>query len=219
MKEILEAGGTDFLLPAVLFLLMLYAIRGVFGLHGRRGQHRREFLELWDTARAEDDLWLEVSVRHLFGAYLPARVIRLAMEQPDRSRALLDLSELWDLFVFNRGDETVQWRATVSSWVARSRWGRWLCLAAYFGCAAIAVFSAVLAAHFGHASFAGWVYGVCAVVVGFVAFLCLSHEETAKTATHAGERWIALINRTAVKPRTCEATEAAGSHALRESAL
>jgi hypothetical protein len=202
VKEILEAGGAGFLLPAVLFVLVLYAIRGVFGLHVRRGQNRREFLELWDRSRCEDDLWLEVSVRHLFGTYLPARVIRLALEQPDRSRALLDLAEIWDLLVFSPEDQTVRWNRTLQSWVARSRWGRALCFAAYFVCASAAVMAGVFAAHWGHTSFAGWVYGVCAVVVGFLAIICLTHEETVKTAAHAGKRWVPLINRTAVGAET-----------------
>lgn len=197
MKEILEAGGTGFLLPVVLFLLVLYAIRGVFGLHGRRGQHRREFLELWDKSRSTDDLWLEVSVRHLFGAYLPARLIRLALEQPNRSRSLQELSEIWELLTFNPDDQTIRWNGTLLARLAKSRFGRAACFFAYFACAVVAIAAAVASAHYGHTSFAGWVYGVFAVTVGFVAFTCLTHEETVKTGIQVGDRWIALINRLA----------------------
>lgn len=201
MKEILEAGGASFLLPAVLFVLVLYAIKGIYGLHGRRSQHRREFLELWDKARSADDLWLEVSVRHLFGTYLPARIIRLALNQPDRSQSLADLSELWELLAFDPGDQTVRWRSTLPSKVAKSKWGRGACFAAYFVCALAAAYAGWLASRYGHTSFLGWAYGVCAVVVGFVAFICLSHEDTVKTATQAGDRWVALINRSATQPK------------------
>ena len=194
MKEILEAGGSGFLLPTVLFVLVLYVAKGVFGLHGRRSQHRREFLELWDKARSADDLWLEVSIRHLFGTYLPARVIRLALDQADRSRSLADLSEFWDLLVFDPVDQTVRWKHTLSSRLARSRWGRAFCFAGYFACAIAAVISSVVAARYGHTSVVGWVYGVFALVIGFAAFLCLSQEETIKSATQAGTRWILLIN-------------------------
>jgi hypothetical protein len=94
VKEIIAAGGSNLLIPAVLFVLMLYVTRGLSGLHGRRSQNRKEFLELWDSTRSQDDLWLEVVVRHLFGSYLPARIIRLALAQPDKAQSLLDLGEL-----------------------------------------------------------------------------------------------------------------------------
>lgn len=197
MKEILEAGGAGFLLPAVLFVLVLYAVRGIFGLHGRRGQHRREFLELWDKSRSTDDLWLEVSVRHLFGTYLPSHVIRLALEQPNRSQSLLELSAIWDLFTFNPDDQTVHWNGTVLARLARSRHGSALCLITYFVLASAAALMGLLAAHSGHTSFAGWVYGISAVVTGFVAFICLTHEETVKTGRRVGDRWVALTNRLA----------------------
>ena len=83
MKELIEVGGANFLIPAVLSILVFYAIRGLFGLHGRRSQHRKEVLELWDGARSQDDVWLEIVVRHLVGVYLPAHAIRLACG-PDR---------------------------------------------------------------------------------------------------------------------------------------
>lgn len=41
MKEILEAGGAAFLMPAVLFAIVLYLSRGLFGLYGRRSQNRK----------------------------------------------------------------------------------------------------------------------------------------------------------------------------------
>jgi hypothetical protein len=61
----------------------------------------------------------------------------------------------------------------------------------------MAAMMGLLAAHYGHTSFSGWIYGVCAVTVGFVAFTCLTHEETVKTGIQVGDRWIALINRSA----------------------
>jgi hypothetical protein len=74
LKDILEVGGAGYLVPALLLLCSLYVTRGLWGLHGRRSQHRREFLELWDSAQSKDDLWLEVAVRHLFGTYNTCRL-------------------------------------------------------------------------------------------------------------------------------------------------
>ncbi|EGD18123.1 hypothetical protein XGA_3286, partial [Xanthomonas hortorum ATCC 19865] len=46
-KDMIAAGGPGLLIPIVLFALIIYATRGLFDLHGRRSQHRREF----DTPR------------------------------------------------------------------------------------------------------------------------------------------------------------------------
>ena len=40
IKDVLGAGGPGLLIPVVLFGLVLYAARGLFGLHGRRNQSR-----------------------------------------------------------------------------------------------------------------------------------------------------------------------------------
>ena len=109
-KDLISAGGPGLLIPVVLFALLFYAIRGLFGLHGRRSQHRREFLEHWDVKRIDDDLWLEVTIRHLYGTHLPAHVIRTAFAHPHTSQALLDLSELWPLLDYAPETRGVSWR-------------------------------------------------------------------------------------------------------------
>jgi hypothetical protein len=197
LKEILAAGGSGFLIPAVLVVLVLYAIRGVFGLHGRRSQHRKEFLELWESARTRDDLWLEVAVRHLCGTYLPAQVVRLALEQPDKSQSLFDLAELWPLFRFDPDSKTVSWQKRQHESLNRRRASRKILLLGYFVCALLAVLAALVAFKSGPSTFTGWVYGVCAVVTGFVALICLMREDTIKVAAAVGDDWMVRINRVA----------------------
>jgi len=202
MSEILAAGGSGYLIPIVLFVLMLYAIRGVFGLHGRRSQHRKEFLDLWSDSRRHDDLWLEVAIRHLFGTYLPAPIIRIAMERPDKSQALLDLSELWPLLHFDPDSRAVRWLHKRHQTIQKRQAGRVLLIAGYFACAIVAILAALVASQSGPGTFVGWVYGVCAVVTGFVAFICLMREDTIKVAAVVGEGWVNRINRFAVQPGT-----------------
>ncbi len=132
VKEIIAAGGSALLIPAVLFVLVLYVIRGLSGLHGRRSQNRKEFLDLWDSTRSQDDLWLEVVVRHLFGSYLPARVIRLALAQPDKAQSLLDLAELWPLFRFDPASQTVSWLHKRHDTLKRLKAGRTMLLGGRF---------------------------------------------------------------------------------------
>ncbi len=109
MKELVDIGGIGFIIPAVLGLVVFHIARGLFGMHGRRHQSRKEFLELWDETRAGHDLWLETIVRHLIGTYLPAHVIRLALACPDKAQSLFDLSELWPLLRYDREARTVTW--------------------------------------------------------------------------------------------------------------
>ena len=73
-------------------------------------------------------------------------------------------------------------------------------LTGYFGCALIEVLSALVAARSGPATFSGWAYGVCAVVSGSLAFMCLAREDTIKVAATVGDDWLARINRSAGKP-------------------
>lgn len=199
LKEIIAAGGSGYLIPVVLFVLVLYATRGLFGLHGRSSQYRKEFLELWDGARSQDDLWLEVAIRHLFGTYLPARVIRLALAQPDRSQALLHLSELWPLFRFNPDSQTVSWLHSRHQSLGKRKAGRAVLLTGYFACAVIAALSALVASRYGPSTFSGWIYGVLAVISGFLAVICLMREDTIKVAATVGEDWLIRINRAAVQ--------------------
>lgn len=200
VKEIIAAGGSALLIPAVLFVLVLYVIRGLFGLHGRRSQNRKEFLDLWDSTRSQDDLWLEVVVRHLFGSYLPARVIRLALAQPDKAQSLLDLAELWPLFRFDPASQSVSWLHKRHETLKRRKVGRTVLLCGYFASALIAVLSIFVAFQYGPASFSGWVYGICALVFGSLALIILMREDTIKIAATVGEDWLERINRSVAQP-------------------
>lgn len=197
MREILAVGGSAFLIPVVLFVLLLYVIRGLFGLHGRRSQNRKEFLELWDTSRARDDLWLEVAVRHLFGTYLPAHVIRLALQQPDKAQSLLDLSELWPLLRFNPESRTVTWQNKRHSALAKRRLGLIAPVVGYYVCAVLAFLAAIVAFGSPPTTVVGWLCGVCAVLFGVIALICLFREDTIKVASLVGHIWIDRVNQSA----------------------
>lgn len=199
LKDIIAAGGTGYLIPAVLFSLALYVARGLFGWHGRRSQQRKEFLDLWDATRNQDDLWLEVAVRHLFGTYLPARVIRMALSRPDKTQALFDLSELWPLLRFDSESQTVEWTHRRHRTRAQRNFSRYLLLAGYVGCALLTTLLAVAAVRFGPATVYGWMYGICAVVSGIAAFACLTREDVLKLAADKGCEWVARINQPALE--------------------
>jgi len=175
IKDVIAAGGAGFLIPAVLFALLLYAVRGLFGLHGRRSQHRREFLDHWDANRIGDDLWLEVTIRHLYGTHLPAHVIRSALAHPHTSQALLDLSELWDFFDYDSDTKAIAWKHKRHRNVrTRSLLRHWPTLR-YFLFAGVGAFAAYLATHVG--GFNQWMVSILALIMFAAAFLSLWHGD------------------------------------------
>lgn len=198
LDKIIEMGGQGFIIPAVLSVLVLYATRGLFGLHGRRSQHRKEFLELWDNTRSQDDFWLEVVVKHLIGVYLPAHVIRLAFAQPNRSDALFELAELWPLWRYHSDAKKVEWISRHHEAISKRKVVRKVIFAAYFSCATTAIAGAVAAAHFGHGALSGWVYGVFAVIMAAAAIGCIVFDEAIKIAIDVGDDWVDRINRSAM---------------------
>ena len=197
IKDVIAAGGAGFLIPVVLFALLLYAVRGLFGLHGRRSQHRREFLEHWDAKRIDDDLWLEVTIRHLYGTHLPAHVIRSALAHSHTSKALLDLSELWDFFDYDPETRAVAWKY---KWQrnarARSLMRHWPTLR-YFMFAGLGAYAAYLATRV--VGFNQWVFSILGMVMIAAAFVSLWHSEALRVAATIGEPWIKRIN-TASRP-------------------
>ncbi|WP_157499249.1 hypothetical protein [Lysobacter sp. Root604] len=201
LQDIIKAGGTSFLIFGVVFAIGLYAVRGLHGLQGRRGQHRREFLELWADGRPRDALWLQVAVRHAYGTHLPAPVIRLGLTRPDSSQALVDLSELWDLFHYDSDTQTVRWFHRHHATLRRRKLALALVVIGYFSFALTAVVTAYVTAHYGPSTAFGWIYGFFTAIAAWVAFSCLIRMETLTVAVRVGDAWIKRINRASRRAR------------------
>lgn len=200
LKDLVDVGGSGLFVPAVLSIVVLYGARALFSLHGRRGQHRREFLELWDSNRIKDDFWLEISIRHLFGAYLPAHVIRIALSQPDRGKSLKDLVKLWPQYWFETDSLTVGWRHTYRQKSGLIVIERALWILTYIFLAFAAVDSALTASRAEPTTFFAWVHWTFALVAVGTAFHCLNAQEAAQVAASSGNSWISRINSAAPKP-------------------
>ena len=192
LKDVIAAGGSGLLIPAVLFAVVLYVVRGLFGLHGRKSQHRREFLERWDPGRIEDGLWLEVTVRQLYGAYLPAHVIRTALAQPHASLALIELSELWPLLHYDPDSRTVRWRHRRHRHPTMRRLARYWPTTRYVLLALGA--SLAMLASYRSDGLIQWIFAVLAVVLVAGAFVSLTSDDAEKIADTVGVAWIDSIN-------------------------
>lgn len=194
MKELVEAGGVGYLIPAVLAALVFYFLRGLFGVYVQKSAARKEFLELWERSRSEDDVWLEVAVRHWIGTYLPAHVIRLALAQPDKTQSLSELSELWPFLLYDRATRTVQWRSPRFKALERSKLGRWIWMAGYVVLILCAMGYGVAAYQMTDINGMRWLYSASALVFFIFALAALMREDSSRVITDSGEEWIARIN-------------------------
>lgn len=201
LQEIIKIGGGPYLIFGVILALVLYVVRGVHGLHSRRSQHRKDFLELWADGRARDALWLQMAILYVFGKQLPTPVIRLALSRPDSSQSLSDLSEFWDLLDYDSDTQQVRWRQGEHALLAKRKFSQRLRLAGYFSCAGLAAISIFVSAFFGASSAVGWSYGLLAPILIWRAFLFLTREETFAVAVRVGDGWVKRINRAAQRAR------------------
>ncbi|WDS34759.1 hypothetical protein [Pseudoxanthomonas sp.] len=190
-KDVIDAGGPGLLIPTVLFALAFYVIRGVFGVHGRKSQHRSEFLERWDPKRIDDDLWLEVTIRQLFGMHLPAHAIRVALLQPHSSQALIDLSELWNFLHYDSEHKVVRWLHKRHKNPRTRRFARYLGIARYVMLAMATTTSTIIA--YNATGLSQWVYASLAIILTAGAFISVTYDEAEKIANTQGEAWINKI--------------------------
>lgn len=197
LKDIIEANASELLIPVAIFSLAIYATRGLFGLHGRRNQQRREFLEHWDPSRTQDNLWLEVTVRHLYGANLPAHVIRMALARSHSTQSLIELSELWPFFRYDIDTRTVCWRRKFHDRSSRRKISRYWPMIRYGLFALSGIFCAFLAYYM--SGIGQWTYALLASLLIALAIASLVFEDTETILDEAGVDWIARIN-SAIEP-------------------
>ncbi|MEB1261612.1 hypothetical protein [Xanthomonas campestris] len=110
IKHLLQAGGLSIAVPGVMIVIGSILVKGGFSLHRSRSTDRKDFLDAFKEIEGRSDLWLCVSIRHLFGKYLPTILIRKLMVSQNPGRALLDVSDGWSLFTFDVATSQVHWR-------------------------------------------------------------------------------------------------------------
>ena len=192
IEKLLEASNGKLLIPMLCALVGAVLVKGIFNLHRSKSADRRDFLDLWMRNEGRDDIWLEVSVRHLFGTYLPASIIRSLMQGPQAARALLEVSEFWELLEIN--DETLElnWKKKSHATSNGRRNWRYALNALYFvamGSALVFIFMAIGGDFKTTLVLSWWVYGI--FLAGF-AMRCVHFADQLKTATTGGPRWLDL---------------------------
>ena len=194
IEQLLNVGGQQLLLPVLIALGGLYAARGLFGLHSRMGQRRRDFIELWSPERAEDDLWLQVVVRHLFGCYLPAPVIRKVMGWPDAAASLLAIAEIWPMLTLDPETEAVSWKRKRYENPLLMRAERFLVFSAYVAMASVAVLAGFTSFRSAALSLPAISYALTALALGGVSLVLLTRDDSLEAAYKRGPDLLARLN-------------------------
>lgn len=177
------------LVPVTLIVVAGAAVRGVFALYRSTGQARKEFLDVWGRDHP-DDLWVEVAIRHLFGTYLPAAVIRMLRAGPQAGRALLEVSDSWPLLEMDDETGDIRWRY---KWHATRRIrrllrvGYWLVYFIVTGLSLLIAYVLVISPQ--HVPAPYWAYPIVGIMVGLT---CLHKEDQLQTANRAVPRWLGL---------------------------
>ena len=192
IEKLLEVSNGKLLIPVLCALVGAMLVKGIFSLHRSKSADRRDFLDLWMRNEGRDDIWLEVSVRHLFGTYLPASIIRSLMQGPQAARALLEVSEFWDLLEMN--DETLElrWKRKSHATSNGRRTWRYALNLLYFaamGSALVFSYLAIIEDANTALMLSWWIYGL--FLAGF-AMRCVDLGDKLKTASTGAPRWLGL---------------------------
>lgn len=192
IEKLLEVSNGKLLIPMLCALAGAVLVKGIFNLHRSKSADRRDFLDLWMRNEGHDDIWLEISVRHLFGTYLPASVIRSLMQGPQAARALLEVSAFWNLLEMN--DETLELKWKRKSYATSNGRRRW-CYSLntlYFvamGSALVFVYIAIAGDAETKLTLSWWIYGL---FLAGIAMRCVHFADQLKTATTGAPRWLGL---------------------------
>ncbi|MBD7923728.1 hypothetical protein [Xanthomonas bonasiae] len=194
IKQLLQVGGLPLAVPMIIIVLGSILVKGGFGLLRARSADRKDFLDAFKDIDTRSDLWLCVSIRHLFGQYLPTSLIRKLMVGPNPGRALLDVSDGWEFFIFDVATSQVRWR-NQKHINARTRKRKVLMLnVGYFflGCPGLFLAYWIVAGKFAQQfAVVAWVY-VALAAIGAIA--CLIRGDRLKDASLAAE-WLGLGDR------------------------
>jgi len=189
IEKLLGMADGQWFVALLIVGALTASAKAMFGLFRSTSQDRKDFLDLW-SRRSSDDLWLEVAVRHQFGSYLPASLIRQVLLGPQAGRALLDIATGWDCLEMKDETGQIHWR---SEWRANPRFRkleRRVLVPLYFVLAFAGLmigFSALRATAGVLASWTAWVYVMA--LIG-LAFGCLGRHGALVAAERSMTRWL-----------------------------
>ena len=199
LETLSKALGGPFVVPLALLGVVAWSVKHLFDLAASRRQHRRDFMDAWDPAKCNDDMRLEVLVRHLVGEFIPAPVIRAAIEVGYPSQTLLDLAAIWSELRFDpdTGELVVKSVHLASKRVRAAL--RLIWAIAYVACAVATWQLAKWASSLGSAEPLAWLAWFGAASLAIMALASLGKGDSVKKLAETGLPTVARLNRVLVR--------------------
>lgn len=116
--DVFEHGGALAWVACVVVLLA-GGTKGIFALYKQKSQARKELLEFWREGDKEDDFWLETLIRHNFGTFLPACLIKYLVRSRSPGSRLAKLAANWSWFEFDAPNHRILWKGLRGSSLVR----------------------------------------------------------------------------------------------------
>lgn len=194
LERILALMGKPFVLPVSFLLIGAWALNKLIALHDSKRRNRIDFLERWTTIEGMDDLRLEVTVRHLFGNYLPAEVIRAIYRMPFPSQALLDLGGIWSLIKYDPVTRQLKWNRHGYTQVKGRRWYRIAFICGYVVIALIGLMFLKAAIESDPSRPAAWIVGIGGLMLFVIAGSCFAHFDMLRDVEKGAGALMSKIN-------------------------
>jgi hypothetical protein len=191
LQELLEFGGRQLIAPIALAVIATWFVRTLFSVHRTKSQHRRDFLELWPTVQAPDDLWIEVAIRHLYGEHLPAAVIRSLQRASQPALALRQISSAWALLAMDDETNEIRWRSRSHQSSGSRAWMTLGLALLYWVLMIVAVALAIVLLNIELMGVMHTFWGVPIMLGGF-GMQALIESETLAEADKAVPRWLGV---------------------------
>ena len=110
LDQYLNLLGKAYLVPITFIAIGAWGVKFITGLQESKRRDRKEFLEHWRNHNEMSDLEMEVTVRHLFGIYLPANLIRTIHSMPFPSEIFVQMIDAWPFVRFDHTNHQLAWK-------------------------------------------------------------------------------------------------------------
>lgn len=144
MEQLLGLVGGQLKILVALAVMSLGVFRWLIGRRDLHFVRRKETLQYWKNPHELDALSVEMLTRQLFGAYLPADLVRRVCGRPgiEVCRTLGDLADIWSLVAWHPESRQLRWKAKAGTAVRRARWNLvfWAAYSASAFCGLMALF-------------------------------------------------------------------------------
>ena len=200
LDSLMKNLGAGIIVPFVLIVIGGWAVKVLFELSTSSRSSRKDFLDSWGKLEASDNLLREVTVRHLFGQYIPAPIIQRTLLGPYPSKDLARLASLWSLLELDRSTGQIRVAKSRHTNVGSLRRSQLFYLLGYVAACSAAFFFAEQAMSGAPAELLTWLNALLGAASVPLALSCLERTEKLGLLARDGLSLLQEINESADRP-------------------